>query len=41
MKVLCLRLLVLDVKTTSPEWPSKQGGGINFDCTLPPVLLTA
>lgn len=39
--MLYFRLLVLDAKITSSEWPSKQGGGINFDCTLPPVLLTA
>jgi len=28
-------------KITAPERPSKQEGGINFDCTMPPVFLTA
>lgn len=41
MNVLCLSLSVLNAEITSPEWPSKQAGGINFDCTLPPVFLTA
>lgn len=41
MNVLCLSLLVLDANITSPEWLSKQERGINLDCTMPPVFLTA